>query len=94
MNNIQETATQLADKYKHIYEEWCRANPGKIMNGTAMMEDTLRKAAFCETLEEIRAMWTYYNVCTKWAENKNTTHGFRFSREAISELIRALEEEN
>lgn len=93
MSRIQELALKEAERYKESYLAYCKENPGYIMHGDAMKQDTMEKAAFCENIEELKAMWTYYNIGMRQMEAKGGPHGFRFSREAISELIELVQNE-
>jgi hypothetical protein len=87
MKDIKETALELAEKYRANYKKWCEENPGKIMNGNLMKEDTAKKASFCKNIDELKAMRTYYDVALRSAEGPN---GFRFSRDAMDELLNEL----
>jgi hypothetical protein len=84
MKNIKETALELAEKYRASYKKWCEENPGKIMNGNMMKEDTAKKASFCKNIDELKAMRTYYDVALRSAEGPN---GFSFSRDAMDEIL-------
>jgi hypothetical protein len=88
MKDIKETALALAEKYRDSYKKWCEENPGKIMNGDIMKEDTMKKASFCKNIDEVKAMRIYYDVALRSTEGPT---GFRFSRDAISELLKELD---
>ena len=87
MKDIKTTALKLAEKYEEKYKEWCKENPGKIMNGNIIKVDPLKKASYCKTIDEIRAMRTYYDIALRSAEWAN---GFSFSRDVMDELLKEL----
>jgi hypothetical protein len=87
MKDIKEIALGLAERYRDSYKKWCEENPGKIMNGNMMQEDTAKKASFCKNVDELLAMRTYYDVALRSTEGPN---GFRFSRDAMDELIELI----
>lgn len=86
--NIRETAFKLRDKYNQKYKEWCIENPGKILNGNLIKIDPLEKASYCNDIDEVKAMRKYYEIALRSATGP---HGFRFSMEAMDELINELE---
>jgi len=87
MKDIKEIALELAEKYMTKYKEWCAENPGSIMNGNIMKEDTMKKASFCKNIDEVKAMRVYYDVAFRSSDGPN---GFLFSRDAIDELLDEL----
>jgi len=87
MKDIKTTALNLAEKYEQKYKEWCKENPGKIMNGNIIKVDPLKKASYCNYIDELYAMRTYYDIALRSTEGVN---GFRFSRDAIDELLDEL----
>ena len=86
---IKKLATSLGDKFQAEYEAYCK-NTGHIMHGAAMKADAMTKASFCETIEELEAMKTYYEIGIRQFETKNTPHGFKFHKDAMIELISLL----
>lgn len=90
MSKIKEIAVKLKEKYNQQYKEWCIENPGKIMNGNLMKIDPLEKASYCNDIDEVKAMRKYYEVALRSATGP---HGFRFSKDALDELIKELENE-
>lgn len=92
-NKIQELALQEAERYKQSYIAYCKANPGYIMHGDSMKQDAMEKASFCQNLEELEAMKTYYEIGSRQMNAKNSVHGFKFSREAINDLIKLIKNE-
>lgn len=86
--NIKETALRLVDKYNQKYKEWCEENPGKIMNGNLIKIDPLKKASYCNDIDEVKAMRKYYEIALRSATGPN---GFVFSKDVMDELIKELE---
>ena len=88
MKNIKEEALKLSAKYQQLYQEWCKENPGCIMNGTSIKEETLRKASFALSKADLQAMERCYEI--ERFSMGNRPNGFKFSIEAIQELIDIL----
>jgi hypothetical protein len=88
MKTITETALKLKEKFNQNYKEWCEENPGKIMNGNIIKVDVMEKASYCNDMDELLAMRTYYDVALRSAIGPN---GFGFSKDAMDELINELE---
>ncbi len=85
--------TRLCLKYHYRYEgkyrEWCRENPGKIMNGLAMMADRAKKVAFqCDNLNDVILM----SAMCKQNSNMKGVNGWLFSYNACEEIIKGLRE--
>lgn len=89
---IKEIALEEAEKYKASYLAYCKET-GNIMHGDAMKQDAMEKASFCENVEELETMKTYYEIGMRQMEIKNTPHGFRFSRDAMITLINLVKNE-
>jgi hypothetical protein len=87
---IRGEALKLKEKYDKEYGEYVK-NTGKIMHGATIMSDVLFKASFCESMSEIDSFIVYYSVCVKSMEEKNTPHGFLFSKNAMVELKKILQ---
>lgn len=91
-NKIKEKALKLSEKYNKEYHDYCVANPGYIMHGASSKADALRKASFAESLDDLRAMERCFEIQNK--AMGNAMNGFRFYKEAISELIKIIENKN
>lgn len=89
---IKEIALEEAKKYEASYLAYCKET-GNIMMGDAMKQDAMEKASFCEDVKELEAMKTYYKIGMRQMEEKNTPHGFKFSRDAMITLINIIKNE-
>jgi hypothetical protein len=90
MKTIKETALKLKKIFNQNYKEWCEENAGKIMNGNIIKVDVMEKASYCKDMDELLAMRTYYDIALRSATGPN---GFRFSIDAMDELIDDLKDE-
>jgi len=91
-DTIKELALKEAERYKTSYLAYCKET-GNIMHGDAMKQDAMEKASFCESIDELEAMKTYYKIGMRQMKDKNTPHGFRFSRDAMITLINLIKNE-
>lgn len=87
---IKQLALQLAEKYNKEYAEYCKET-GNIMHGSIMKADTMKKAAFCKRLDDVRAFLTCYKISYEAFNGK--INGFKFCADAIEELIKLIENE-
>lgn len=85
--NIKEKALELKAKYDREYNEWCKANPGKIMNGLSSKSMGMDIAKHCDSVEELNTLLKIYGRRGKEMEGPR---GFFFMTTAITELIEVL----
>ncbi len=88
--DIKEEALKLVEKYKSEYKEWSKENPGKVMNGLLMKEDTARKASFAESIEDLEAMKRCYEISYNAMIDSKSPYGFIFMIRAMEELINII----
>lgn len=93
MGSIRDIAIKEAERYKESYIEFCKKNPGYIMHGDSIKQDAMDKASYSSTIDELRAMRTFYDIGCRQMVAKNTISGFRFCRDAIDELIKLVEDD-
>ena len=87
MSEINKKALELKAQYDEQYKEWCKDNPGKIMNGLLSQSIAMDFAKHCDTTDELITLHKIYYRRSKEMEGP---HGFYFFTSAITELIGLL----
>jgi hypothetical protein len=84
---IKDIALKFAEQYHEKYVKWCVENPGKIMNGLSIKENTARDIAIgCSTVDELITIKKFYRALAKDRNEKGLVNGFKFSADAIEEI--------
>ena len=81
--NIKEKALELKEKYDKAYRDWCKENPGKILNGLSSKSIAMDFAKHCDTVDELDIL---HKIYTRKAKEMEGVHGFNFFTTAITEL--------
>lgn len=88
--NIKEEALKLKAEYDAKYLQWCKDNPGYIMNGLSSKSMCMDEAKHCDTLEELEV---YLKIIVGRAKERDLTkqpHGFNFYVAALKELMEII----
>lgn len=90
---MKQLLLDLANKYEEEYKQWCKDNPGYVMNIKAIKADVCKKLAeTCNTIEDIELKRNWY--LTKYSEfrDKNLVNGFYVSWQLCNEILKLIEE--
>lgn len=87
MKTIKEIALEKRREYEEGYKQWCKENPGYIMNGLMSKAIGAEIAQYCDTKEELEA---HIKISLRRSEAATGPHGHFFVAEAFREILQTF----